>query len=280
MTVSERLLATQTRPPADGDPGGAAAGQDRGRRRRRCSRSIRRTVPVEALLTQSAAGADREPQRRRVGGDAAPEDPAAVGVDRGDPGAVLVGDPDPAAAEDDRRPGWPPTSIRRRSRAGCRVDPQDLAGRAGSETQTEPRADRDAGDAAAELRAACPTTAPRRGSIRVRVPSRALVTQTAPSPAAIRSGRRADRDRRGDGDPVAARAGAKSGDDQRRRRPPRPPAIRQRRAAGAASRSRRPPPRAASTRSAAPGLSESTRVAAGVAPSRSRAASISAPAVG
>ena len=101
VTLSERLLATQTMPPptvtpAGPRPTGIGGAGDGGAEVDAPHGAGRGAAHPEA------AGADREPQRRGVRGDPALEDPAAAGVDRGDAGAVLVGDPDPVAAEDDR----------------------------------------------------------------------------------------------------------------------------------------------------------------------------------
>ena len=120
-------------------------------------------------------------------------------------------------------------------------------------------------------------------SIRVSVPSRALVTQTERSPVAIRSGPR----------PTAIGAETETSSPPKifwatkaTRITARMPAAAEqpapRRGPRRAARPAAAGPRAVAdhARSAGPGASESTRVAAGVAPWRSRAASISAPAVG
>ena len=180
----------------DGDAGRAAADQDRPPTRR-VLRSMRRSEPVEALLPRAAA-ADRQPQRRRVRPMPRRIDLVALGVDRAEAGAVVVGDPDPAAAEDDR-PG--PTAdvdasadgaavgVDAEHRAGRRVGDPDRAG-----------ADRDPGDAGAE-REGLPTGSPLAGSSRVRVPSGSLVTQIASAAGGDPQRRPADRDRGGDATP-------------------------------------------------------------------------------
>ena len=149
-----------------------------------------------------AAGADREAQRRGVRGDPALEDPAPLGVDRGDPAAVLVGDPDPVAAEDER-PG--PTADRRSGPRPCRrrrrcAGPRRSAGSPPRPSSRRPRPRRRRARGAAARRSLRPVAE----SIRERVPSRALVTQTERSPVATRSGPWPIRDRVGDGDVVAA----------------------------------------------------------------------------
>ena len=81
---------------------------------------MRRTVPVVALLTQSPPAPTASRSGADVGSDAAAvDDPAAGGVDRGDPRAVLVGDPEPGRRRRRSRPGCPPTSIRASTRP-CR----------------------------------------------------------------------------------------------------------------------------------------------------------------
>ena len=152
----------------------------------------------------------------------------------------------------------------------------------GLETQTEPLADRDPGDARAEAQRLARDRRRSSRSIRERVPSRALVTQTERSPVGDPQRAVADRDRLGDRDVVAAEEQdeerrAIAGDDAADGSP-RPPAGR--RPAAPAASSRRRAGRSPSTAVGRPGVSERTRVAAGVAPWRSRAASIRAPAVG
>ena len=185
VTVSPRLLATQTRPwatvtPAGPRPTGIGAP---------CAQAAEVDAAHGAgrgAAGPEAAGADREPQRRRVRDQAAAVDAAAPGVDRADPGARFVGDPDAAAAEGDRaglaadvdrcrRPGRLSGSTRRTSPRG------------GSETQTEP-APTATPEIPAPSRSGLPTGSPLSGSSRVRVPSGSLVTQIASAEAATRSG--------------------------------------------------------------------------------------------
>lgn len=58
-----------------------------------------------------------------MGNDAAAEDAVALGIDGADPGAVLVGDPDPVAAKGDR------------AGAAADVDPLDDLARPGVDPQ-------------------------------------------------------------------------------------------------------------------------------------------------
>jgi len=59
----------------------------------------------DAERREGAAGADGEAQRRRVRCEPTPDHPGARTIDHGDASAALVGDPDPAAAGDDRDGG-------------------------------------------------------------------------------------------------------------------------------------------------------------------------------
>ncbi len=253
---------------ADGDPGGAAADRDR-RARSPLPRSMRRTAPVEALLTQTAAGADGEAQRRRVGHDAALEDPPAGGVDR-------------RRFRRPRRRRPRPGRRRRRSRRGGRRRRSSpiTSPRSGSTRRTSPaprarHPDRAGADRAPRRRrgraaAGCRRDSPLAGSIRESVPSGALVTQIASSPAARRSGAVADRDRRRDrGAPPSP---SKNRGERRSRRPadgdrtlhqPRyTSGVASRPGAQLALADRR----AVQAQRRPIGASESTRVAAGVAP--------------
>ena len=218
---------------------------------------MRRTVAGRGAAHPEAAGADGEPQRRRVRREPAPDDPARLGVDRGDAGTVLVGDPDAAAAEDDRA-GAAADVDRARSRCPLGSIRRTVPAR-GFETQTEP-----------SPIVTPETPRPRRGrsrspvsvseSIPESVPSAALVTQTVVGPTARRSGGSPTAIGIGDRDAVAAEAGAQgkatapaSGSDAGakplrcgpRRQSPAPPAAQPEARVGCSSRA------------------ESTRVAAG-----------------
>ena len=172
----------------DGDPGGAAADRDRG-------------VDVEAAEVDpahaagrgaadpEAAGADREPQRRRVRRQAAAlTTRPLLALTAVTPGAVFVGDPDVDRRRRRSAPGLPPTVDRLpATRPRVRVDARAPRRGGGSETQTEP-----APTATPEMPGpswiGLPTASPLSGSSRVRVPSGSLVTQIASASAAIRSG--------------------------------------------------------------------------------------------
>ncbi len=127
-------------------------------------------------------------------------------------------------------------------------------------------------------RSGLPETRPLAESICVRVPSRALVTQTERSPVASRSGPW----------PIAIGSETETPLPPSRRSAPaentqstaRIEIATQGRRRAAARRSPSDGAGGGITAVGLPGVSESTRVAAGVAPSRSRAASISPPAVG
>ena len=152
----------------------------------------------------------------------------------------------------------------------------------GLETQTEPRADGDAGDAAAELQrrrrrpSAVSRVDPRVGCRRRRWSPRPRLRRRRAAAAAVPTAIGAETET--SSPPSSRKTAATSADEDRRRATSHRP--RQRRDAGGAAAAARPLGRGERRASARSGLSESTRVAAGVAPWRSRAASISAPAVG
>ena len=78
VTVSERLFATQTRPPPTVTPAGPRPALIGVPTAVRGARVDPPHGPGRGAADPDAAGADREPQRGRVGDDAAPEDPFAV----------------------------------------------------------------------------------------------------------------------------------------------------------------------------------------------------------
>ena len=239
---------------------------------------MRRTVPVEALLTQRPPAPTASRSGAAWGAMPRLKTRPPCGVDRGDAGAVLVGDPDPVAAEGDR------------AGAAADVDPSSIdpavAGSTrrtspvrGFETQTEPAPTATPEMPRAELQRLAETSSPRLGvDPRSGCRRGALVTQTA-SLAGGDPQRRACRPRSASetetpSPPSRARRRRTTSAGERRR---------PRRRASAAPRRRRSradaapaPPADRHRRSAARRVSESTRVAAGVAPSRSRAAAISA----
>ena len=268
----------------DGDPGRAAADGDRRVRGRGVPRSMRRTLPVEALLTQRPPAPTASRSGAVVRRDAALEDPPALGVDRGDAGAVFVGDPDPAAAEGDRAGAAadvdPSAATRPLSGSMRRTSP-----RRGSVTQTEPSPTATPGDARAEPDRLAEPLAGCRGRAGSGCRRVALVTQTASVAGGDPQRRAADRDRRRrpstPSPPSSSRARRATatiaatiapGRRAARRSDARPRRARQRRGLTPAPAALRRPRRVGRL----VGRSESTWVAAGVAPSRSRAAAISA----
>ena len=238
VTVSVRLLATQTTPPATVIPDGPrptliGCPGERGAQVDAAHRAGGRVADPDA------AGADREPQRRLVGSDVAPDDlrpPVAL---------IAVTPPRSSSATQTRSPpktrapGCPPTSIR------CSTVPvspsisQDLAGaRAGDPDRFGP--DRDAGDAPSEVQqrafdeTACRRRSGsgcRRGRSSPRPSARRSATRSGPRPTAIgaetetlsppkscaRRSRR--RSRPAGGTPIAAPC-ALRGPTRRRRSPP------------------------------------------------------------
>ena len=236
VTVSERLLATQTRPPPTVIPAGP--------RPARIGGAGRRGAEVDAAdragrgaADPEAAGADGEPQRRRVGGDAAPDRP-------GRPAALIAVTPAPSSSATQTRPppetiapGRPPTSIRRDHAGRRRVDPEDLAG-AGARDPDRACADGDAGDAACRAAAACRRPSRVWGRSGSGCRRRRSSPRRRLRPTASRSGGVADRDRRGDRDVVAAEQEDEGGDqrDERPRASPASPSARDRTRAAQASR--------------------------------------------
>ena len=111
VTCPERLLATQTRPPPTVTPAGPRP-TGIGAPAVAVARSMRRTAPVEALLTQTAPAPKASRRGATCGGDAALEDSAALGIDRGHAPRLRRRRPRRRPPPKTIAPGRPPTSIR------------------------------------------------------------------------------------------------------------------------------------------------------------------------